>query len=80
MGTFRAFPISPRRWGIEEVVPGEPPATLPFIGTAKEVENEVHRLNLFGATRDNVPLGSNRLSRSRDANKRRKRIVDPTQA
>ena len=32
--------------------------------------------SFFGATRDNAPLGSSRLSRSRAANKRLKRIVD----
>jgi hypothetical protein len=75
MGAFRAFPISPRRWGIEEIVPGEPPTTLPFIGTKTQVEKEVHRLNLFGLGTDNT-VSAKRPSYPREANQLANRIID----
>jgi hypothetical protein len=36
------------KWTIEEVIPGEKPIPLPFIGTRAEAEAELSRLNLYG--------------------------------
>ena len=36
------------KWTIEEVIPGERPIPLPFIGTRAEAEVELSRLNLYG--------------------------------
>ena len=36
------------KWTIEEVIPGERPIPLPFIGTRAEAEAELSRLNLYG--------------------------------
>lgn len=36
------------KWTIEEVIPGEKPIRLPFIGTRAQAEAELSRLNLYG--------------------------------
>jgi hypothetical protein len=59
MGRFVAVEIEgavyARRWTIVEIVPGEQPIPVSFVGRKAEAAAEAHRLDLYG-----------RESRSRD--------------
>jgi hypothetical protein len=46
------------RWGIEEIVPGEKPITLPFYGKRVEALAELSRLNLYGRKTEQLPVAT----------------------